>query len=176
MSISPHLSHLPWIRHSRCSTPRNLTPFNRRWSPTAWSQARDRSAGCRRGSHWHPLHLWPCSWYTKSPRTPFSSSYSGFRSHRGNHITQNWRWSLASGKSCSVTYPTYLIYAARYRAPAERMMDPSKLFATSSTKTDQTPYDRLQAPFLRKQMASMIVMQPDVNRFSHGSHMVLLGA
>ena len=26
--------------------------------------------------------------------------------------------------------PTYLTYAARYRAPAERMMDPSKAFAS----------------------------------------------
>lgn len=42
---------------------------------------------------------------------------------------------------------TYLTYTARYRALAERMMDPSKVFATSSAKTNQTPYDRLQAPF-----------------------------
>ena len=53
-------------------------------------------------------------------------------------------------------WPTCLTYAARYRAPAERTTDPSKLFVTSAAKTNQTPYDGFQAPFRHKRISTQI--------------------
>lgn len=103
-------------------------------------------------------------WWSEPPLSVSDNSLLYWSTRIPVVVLSTYRHSMEL-KTKPIWIPMCQAYTAHYRAPAERTMDPSNVFVTSSMKTNlnQTPYDRFQAPLWHK----WILMQIDPKDDSH---------